>query len=359
MSNSGDETTSAGPAVGEAGVLAALDDAEMGIFVLDSNFRVEWLNSTAATYFGLEQAAAIGRDKRTLIESSIKEIFEQPDRFAETVIDTYDDNTYIEEFECHVLSSEARAERWLRHQSRPIETGVFAGGRIEHYTDITAQKQREADLTRERDRLDEFAGVVSHDLRNPLNVAQGRLEIARDDCDSPELDHVAGALARMERIIGDVLWLARAGRDIGDTEPVDLAATVEDAWTLVVDGATDAELVVAPELVGRTIDADGDRLSQLLENLLSNAITHGGDGVTVRVDATETGFAISDDGPGIPPENREKVFDPGYSLSADGTGFGLGIVRQIIDAHGWTISVEAADSGGARFEISGVSGSDD
>ena len=185
------------------------------------------------------------------------------------------------------------------------------------------------------------------------------MEIARDDCDSPELDHVAGALARMERIIGDVLWLARAGRDIGDTEPVDLAATVEDAWTLVVDGATDAELVVAPELVGRTIDADGDRLSQLLENLLSNAITHGGDGVTVRVDATETGFAISDDGPGIPPENREKVFDPGYSLSADGTGFGLGIVRQIIDAHGWTISVEAADSGGARFEISGVSGSDD
>ncbi|TQQ83502.1 PAS domain-containing sensor histidine kinase [Halonotius terrestris] len=356
MSNPSDDTAAPSefPVDGSAGVLAALDGAETAIFVLDPTFAVRWINEATATYFGLDRDAVIGADKAALIESQIASIFERPDRFAETVGDTYADNTYIEEFECHVLPGEDREERWLLHQSRPIENGPLAGGRVEHYTDITDRKAREAELKRERDRLEEFAGVVSHDLRNPLNVAQGRLELLSDEFESQHLEPLGGALARMGRIIDDVLWLARAGRDIGDTEAVDLGGAVTAAWRLVGDETTDAELIVAPELDGHRIEADSDRLAQLLENLLSNAIAHGGDDVTVRVEPTATGFAIADDGPGIPPADRERVFESGYSSVPDGTGFGLRIASQVVEAHGWEISIAESPDGGARFEISGI-----
>jgi len=352
MTDTSNHAIQAGHSNDEAGVLAALDNAEMAIFVLDSTFTVQWLNSTAATYFGLNREAVVGRDKRQLIESTIKSIFEQPDRFAETVSATYDNNSYIEEFECHILPDENREERWLRHRSRPIEAGPFAGGRVEHYTDITEQKANEQTLRQERDRFAEFAGVVSHDLRNPLNIAQGRLELAAETGDGSHFEHVEDALTRMERIIDDVLWLAQNGRDIGTTEPIALRSAVEAAWELV-DGDPTADLIVdiAAE---ETIVADDDRFDQLLENLLSNAIDHGGEEVTVRVESTEGGFAIADDGPGIDPADRERIFEAGYSAAVEGTGLGLEIVSQIVDGHGWEIAVTESKAGGARFAISGI-----
>src|SRR6056297_3211295 len=111
---------------GLGGLLPTLETVDLGIFVLDSEFTVEWINETAATYFGLSRADVIGQDKGALIESTIASIFEQPERFAETVIDTYADNSYVEEFECHVLPGEGRAERWLLHQSKPIRSGLLA-----------------------------------------------------------------------------------------------------------------------------------------------------------------------------------------------------------------------------------------
>ena len=353
MSNPGDGTpTHAGHTGREAGVLAALDNAETGVFVLDSTFTVQWINGTAATYFGLDQEVVVGCNKRRLIKSAIKPIFEQPDRFAETVRATYDDNSYIEEFECHILPDEGREERWLRHRSCPIEAGPLAGGRVEHYTDITEQKAHEQAIQQERDRFADFAGVVSHDLRNPLNIAQGRLELAAETGDSSHCEHVEDALSRMERIIDDVLWLARNKRDIGTTEPVALRPAVEAAWELVnVDPAADLVVDIADK---ETIMADDDRFDQLLENLLSNAIDHGNEGVTVRVESTEDGFSIEDDGPGIDPADREQIFEAGYSSATDGTGLGLEIVSQIVKGHGWEIAVTESETGGACFEISEI-----
>lgn len=220
--------------------------------------------------------------------------------------------------------------------------------------DITDRKQSERILQRERDRLDEFASVVSHDLRNPLSVAKGRLELAQEESDSEHLAAIETALDRINRITDDVLWLAREGRDIGSMDAVVLHDMMEVAWSMVADRAEHAGLRYADELSTITIEADDDRLCQLLENLFRNAIEHGGEDVTVTVGAVDDGFYVEDDGPGIPEESRDDVFTAGYSTGEDGTGFGLSIVKRIVEAHEWEIHVLESAEGGARFEITGV-----
>ncbi|WP_394350874.1 sensor histidine kinase [Halobacterium sp. CBA1126] len=103
-----------------------------------------------------------------------------------------------------------------------------------------------------------------------------------------------------------------------------------------------------------SVVADRDRLSQLLENLFRNSLDHAGAGVAVRVVPTEDGFAVKDDGPGLPGDGHEDLFERGYTTEDDGTGFGLYIVRKIANAHGWTVEAATSDDGGARFEFSGV-----
>ena len=222
--------------------------------------------------------------------------------------------------------------------------------------DITERKNRERELKATNERLEEFAGVVSHDLRNPLRIVDGRLELARDECDSEHLDAADKALDRMDRIIEDILWLAREGQDIGDTNWTDFQDRVESAWLIVDDTNENAELVCTDnetEQFGR-IKADEDRLQQLLENLLRNAIVHGGESVTVRVGRIDDGFYVEDDGPGIPELDRDEVFETDYSTAEHGTGMGLHIVNQIVSAHGWEINVTESAEGGARFEVTGV-----
>jgi PAS domain S-box-containing protein len=217
-------------------------------------------------------------------------------------------------------------------------------------TDITEQKRRERELKRQNERLDAFASVVSHDLQGPLNVAAGRLELAGEECDSEHLDAVRDAHGRMEELIDDLLELARQGDPVGETESVDLGAVLPSCWETVA--TADATLRVETD---RPIHADPNRLRQLFENLYRNAVEHGGSDVTVTVGELDDGFYVEDDGRGIPAEEREDVFEAGYSTTDEGTGFGLSIVGEIVEAHGWTITATEGTDGGARFEITGVS----
>jgi len=214
------------------------------------------------------------------------------------------------------------------------------------------QRHMEA-LTRERNRLEEFASVVSHDLRNPLNVALGHMEIAKRDCDSDSLDTATDALGRMESLIEDVLALARMGQQVVEEETTELAELVRAASNSVGDESIN--IVVDEEL---TVEGDVSRLQQLFENLFRNAIEHAtADGrVTVRVGALPggKGFFVADDGPGIPEDDRQDVFDNGFTTTSDGTGFGLSIVEEIVTAHGGDVTVTDSDDGGARFEITGI-----
>ena len=208
--------------------------------------------------------------------------------------------------------------------------------------DISERKARE-------EQLEQFASVVSHDLRNPLHVAGANLELAREDCESDHLDRVEDAHERMSTLIDDLLQLARDGNQVNDAEAIDLATLVTECWQTV---ETEAATLRAD--IDCTVHADRSRLKQLFENLLRNAVEHGGESVTVTVGALADGFYVQDDGPGVPAEIGDAVFEPGWSNLAEGTGFGLSIARQVADAHGWSLDHAATETGGARFEITGV-----
>ena len=209
--------------------------------------------------------------------------------------------------------------------------------------------EREQELQAQNSRLQEFASVVSHDLRNPLSIAHGHLELALDTGDNAHLEEVQEAHERMDRIIDDLLWLAREGRGIGEQRQVDLEHVLEEAWAHV--DTADATLSAACD---RTVAADPDRLQQLFENLFRNAVEHAGPDVEVRAGLLENGFYVEDDGPGIPPDERERIRKAGYTTAESGTGLGLSIVTRIVEAHEWYLTVTESAEGGARFEITGV-----
>lgn len=220
---------------------------------------------------------------------------------------------------------------------------------LTHTENALDRIEREQRLADRNEQLHEFAGVVSHDLRNPLNVAQGHLDLVRDECGSEHLAPAADAIDRCFAIIDDVLTLAREGNRVRDPEPVDLAALAADCWSNVA--TAEATLVVEST---RTVEADASQLTYVFENLLRNAVEHGGEEVTVTVGTLDGGFYVADDGEGIPEGDHEAVFEAGYSSRTDGTGFGLSIVREIAAAHDWQVQVTESDGGGARFEFTGV-----
>lgn len=233
-------------------------------------------------------------------------------------------------------------------------TAESALERLDHERTLRRQ-QRE--LERQNERLDTFASLVSHDLRNPLSVAKGYAELLEEAESVDEVvefgAEIGSALDRMETLVQDVLALARDGRTIGNTEPVDLSGVAESAWRSLETG--DADLVTPAD---GTFLADEDRLMRLLENLVRNAIEHAdADRVrigTIQTDGEVSGFFVEDDGPGIPEADRERVFETEFTTATDGTGFGLSIVQQIADAHGWSVAVTEGSTGGARFEVTGV-----
>jgi len=222
---------------------------------------------------------------------------------------------------------------------------------LDRAADERELRERERELRQQNEQLEEFASVLSHDLRNPLNVAQGRTEFLDVDDQEEHLAAIRRAHDRMETLIEDVLTLARQGQTVGETTVIPIQRTLTRAWSHVDTGTASIDAAIDLE-----IEADESRLQQLFENLFRNAIEHGGDNVTVRVDtlADGTGFYVADDGPGIPPDEQETIFDHGYSTTTEGTGFGLAIVQQVVRAHGWSITVTESTDGGARFEIRGM-----
>jgi len=295
---------------------------------------------------------------------------------------------------------------WVHERGARDESGDVVGYLFPADDRVERRKQ----LEQQRERLEEFASVVSHDLRNPLSVAVGNIELARefDDEEADErLDRAHDALDWMDDLISELLALAREGRSVEETATIDLRGVVDRAWRTV--GTPDRVALTVDDTLP-AVECDRSRLRQALENLFRNAIEHGTDGAlsvdsadpsaagsTADIDpetfgghverpdpdGTRTGsegdesdesepttgrvpslrvfvgrlpdgFYVADDGSGIDPSERDAVFDPGHSTETDGTGFGLSIVERIAEAHGWEVSVTESRAGGARFEFTGV-----
>ncbi|WP_436901799.1 ATP-binding protein [Halovenus halobia] len=219
---------------------------------------------------------------------------------------------------------------------------------VSHTAGALDRIEREATLEEKNERLEAFTSIVSHDLRSPLSVATSRVELANTECNSEHLDKALDALDQMDGLIDDLLTLSRQGEVIDDPNPVSLRTVASEAW-----GVVETHDSILDIQTSDTINADRDRLRQLLVNLFRNSVQHGGQDVTVTVGLLngQAGFFVADDGVGIPADDTEVLFESDYSTDADGTGLGLRIVEEIAEAHGWTVDVTESASEGARFEF--------
>ena len=288
----------------------------------------------------------VGYDADTIIGSELAEFYtlESAERLQSGGYSQSVNGQYTREKRDLVTIDGEVVEALLRAVPRRTADDEIIGT-VAMYIDIT---ERES-VKRANERLEEFTSVVSHDLRNPLGVATGRLELLAEECDSDHLDSIQRALDRMGALIEDLLTLAREGKEVTDTRPVDLATISNSCWETV-----ETTQAVLRGTTDQVVRADAGRLKQVFENLFRNAIEHGGPDVTVSVGELDDGFYVEDDGPGIPSDVRGDIFEAGYSQSADGTGFGLTIVEQSVNAHDWQIHATDGADGGARFEITGV-----
>ncbi|AEN07604.1 PAS/PAC sensor signal transduction histidine kinase (plasmid) [halophilic archaeon DL31] len=260
------------------------------------------------------------------VDTSVSDYFQaamESSEEVETVID-YDPHGY-----------------WAELRIYPVDGGLFI-----HSRDITDEKEREQELQYRNELLESFANTVSHDLRNPLNVAEGNLQLAQETGDFEHLESVAQAHNRMRNLIDELLHAARG--DELDRSEISLAAVAEQAWETV--SSDDADLIIENNTA---FEAYESQLRRLFENLFWNALDHGG-ATVLRVGDIDDGFYVEDDGSGIPPAHRENVFESGFSTADEGPGYGLSIVDGIYDMHGWEIDVEAGSGGGARFEIKNI-----
>lgn len=214
---------------------------------------------------------------------------------------------------------------------------------------VSRIRQRRAmeSIDQQREQLESFASTVSHDLRNPLNVAMAKLDEVSNEVDHPQLDHSISTLQRMDEILEGTLELARQGSIVRDPEPVDLNAVIEQAWA---DTDTGRASLSVGDVLG-TVAGDEARLYQLFENLFQNAVEHAGSSVTVRVERFDDGILVMDDGPGIPEGIQDRVLERGFSARPDGSGLGLSIVQAIAMAHGWNVRVTNGENGGTRIEL--------
>lgn len=218
--------------------------------------------------------------------------------------------------------------------------------------DITDELAYKRDLERQVDRLDEFASMLAHELRNPLGIANGWLDEAEASGEPVAFERVESAHDRMRCMIDDLLALAQMGEVISDPTVVSVPAVVAEAWDSVA--TAEATLRVDDDLDAAIVDADADRLQDVFANLFRNAVEHGGDDVTVDVGRCSESFYVEDDGPGFESTDPTRLFESGYTTNADGTGFGLAIVKQVVEAHGWTVRATDGDADGARFEVTDV-----
>lgn len=237
---------------------------------------------------------------------------------------------------------------WLESRGSNLMTTSIEGYVISS-RDISARKESEQQLKRERDRLDRFASIVSHDLRNPLSVIEGRLELAQEDCESEHLDSMERPLDRVNELINDLLTLAREGETEPVLDAVSLQKISERCWKNL-----DTEEATLNIETDQTIVADESQFKQVLGNLFRNAIEHGGKDVTITVGELDNGFYVEDNGRGIPENARDFLLEYGFSTETNGTGFGLSIVNEIVENHNWTLNVAEGKEGGARFEIRNV-----
>jgi PAS domain S-box-containing protein len=309
--------------------LLSLFDKVDGFFIIDKDWQIKYWNSEMTERTGLSTDEALDR--------SLWDVYEDPgntemrDKFTRVAVEGE-----TAEFRTRY------ADRWLDMSVVPFEDFLFV-----HSRDVTSEIQHQQQLYQRNERLQQFLSTVRHDLKTPLTIAEGRIQLVKDTGDPGHLEDVEEALGRMSRLIDDLLKIA-GGQEELDIEDVSLRDVATEAWE---DVGIEGQLEVTEDMVFK---ADPGPLRRLFVNLFRNVHEHAGSGVSVWVGSTETGFYVEDDGIGIEDMDRDEVFKPGKSGERDGDGLGLSIVQLVADVHGWGVSIIDGKHSGACFEITHV-----
>jgi len=215
----------------------------------------------------------------------------------------------------------------------------------------------------------DFVANVSHELRTPLTAIRGYAEALVDDSEDPEarrrfLEIIQRHATRMERLVKDLLRLAMldAGKEMLETAPADIGALiggiVEDMAPAAA--AKGLEVTTSAGRDTRGVPVDAAKVHDMIRNLVENAINYTQDGghvaVTAALDDGALVVTVSDNGPGIPPEDLARVFERFYRVDKSrgrpgGTGLGLAIVKHLADLHGGSVRVRNGERGGAIFDV--------
>lgn len=335
-----------------------VERAPVGLLSLDQNGVIQWTNGEYAQLLGIPRDELIGMPFESLVEAGY---YEQvtTEQYLDGLRDILSSSSTTDRSNYAVRTHLGDSETLIHDVSMallPFNDGEFQGTVIA-FRDITTRKNYERELARQNELLEEFTSVVTHDLRNPLNVAQGYTDLALETGDTEHLEKVIQAHGRMETLIGELLSLTAEGKMVEEFEVVSLEDVATRAWDFV---ATEkCSLVIEPHL--GSVKADPSRLQQLFENLFRNSVEHGSEThatechltITVGSLDTDEGFFVADDGVGISSELEARIFERGVTETENGTGFGLAIVEMVAEAHGWRVT--ATDADGARFEVSTAS----
>ncbi|MFC6864794.1 ATP-binding protein [Halomicroarcula sp. GCM10025817] len=246
-----------------------------------------------------------------------------------------------------VVDDRRRYDEWVLTSKVPWrdeDGGVL--GLIGVTVDISDRKRYQQSLERHTERLEQFLAEVAHDIRSPLQVASSNVALL-EDVDDERVTSIERSHERIAALADELSRFARHGETDPTPEPVDLADVVEQTWASHSTGDATLSVSGLP-----TVEADQTELGRLVDNLVDNAIDHAGPDASVTVGSlADGGFFVADDGPGIPADEHESVFEAGYTTALEGTGLGLAIVSTVAERHGWTLSITESDAGGARFEI--------
>lgn len=311
------------------------------IVTIDETSTILYANASVERVLGYDPDDLIGECLTVLM----------PERFHDTHLESVDEYLDSGERQIDWNGVELPAVHAEGHEvplSITFEEHTYEGTRMFSgiMRDVSDRVEREQQLKQQNERLEQFASIVSHDLKEPLQTARATAAVARAG-DEEAYDDLLDVFGRMEELTDDVLTLAKQGQTVGEAEPVDVESVATDAWSTI--GTETATLEIASELPA--MSADPERLRTLFENLFRNAVDHGGPDVSITLGALEDGFYVVDDGPGFGDMEPEDLFEAGYTTSPEGTGFGLRIVEEIATAHGWTVTAMDPDGAGARFEV--------
>ncbi|WP_248897025.1 sensor histidine kinase [Haloplanus halobius] len=246
------------------------------------------------------------------------------------------------EYPCHSPTE----QRWFMMQAAGFRQNGAQYVLVAHLN-ITDRKEAELQATTQREQLETLLGVLTHDIRNPLNVIGGYAALLATELgENDKVDTIQRAAQRITEITEATLAFTRSGA-LSTVEPVDTGALAREAWRTV--DTADATLTVRD---AQTVLGDRRLLLQLFENLFRNAIQHAGEACTVTVGTLTTGFYVEDDGEGLPEAIRAKIVDADFSTKGT-NGLGLAIVQAVAHAHGAEFLVTDTAGGGARFEFTG------